>query len=146
MRDGRVGRSPPPRHVALNSRVQGRTYPAMAFSLEADRVAAFAASIRHPGEDVPPTFVTAPELAAGLDNALADPELGLDLSRVLHTEQEYEWGRPLAIGETLTAEATIEEIRIKGGLGIVKIRTDLRDEARRMVVVATSTLVVREGS
>lgn len=130
--------------MALNAALQGRTYPALAFPLEADRVAAFAASVGHPGEDVPPTFVTAPELVAGLDNALADPELGLDLSRVLHAEQEYEWGRPLAIGETLTAEATIEEIRIRGGFGILKIRTDLRDEGRRTVVVATSTLVVRE--
>jgi acyl dehydratase len=106
-------------------------------------VALFASVIGHEGDDVPPTFATAPELAAGLRNVLADDELGLDLSRVLHAEQEYEWGRPLTIGETLIAETTIADIRTKGAMSFVTLRTDLRDEARRTVVVATSTLLVR---
>lgn len=132
--------------MPLNAGLVGKAYPAVAFPLEAERVSAFAAVIGHPGDDVPPTFVTAPEIAAGLQNVLDDPDLGLDLSRVLHAEQEYEWGRPLTIGETLTAEATIADVRSKGGLGFLTLRTELRDEARRVVVVATSTLVVREGT
>jgi hypothetical protein len=129
--------------VALNAELVGKTYPAVAFALEADRVVAFANAIGHEGDDVPPTFVTAPELAAGLHNLLEDEDLGLDLSEVLHAEQEYEWGRPLTIGETLTAETTIADIRTKGETSFLTLRTDLRDEARRTVVVATSTLVVR---
>jgi hypothetical protein len=129
--------------VAVNADLVGKTYPTIAFPLEADRVLAFSEVIGHEGDGVPPTFVTVPELAAGLQNVLADDELGLDLSRVLHAEQEYEWGRPLTIGETLTAETTIADIRTKGETSFVTLRTDLRDEARRTVVVATSTLVVR---
>jgi N-terminal half of MaoC dehydratase len=129
--------------VSLNAQLVGKTYPPIAFLLEAERVTLFASVIGHEGDGVPPTFATAPELAAGLRNVLADDELGLDLSRVLHAEQEYEWARPLTIGETLTAETTIADIRTKGAMSFVVLRTDLRDEARRPVVVATSTLLVR---
>ena len=132
--------------MSLNAELVGKTYPTVAFPLDAERVAAFAKVVGHEGDDVPPTFVTVPEVAAGLANILADDELGLDLSRVLHAEQEYEWGRPLTIGETLTAETTIADIRTKGTTSFVTLRTDLRDEARRMVVVATSTLVLRGGA
>ena len=76
--------------MTLNASLVGKTYPPLAFALVADRVARFAEAVGHPGAGVPPTFATVPELAAGLQNVLADPELGLDLSRVLHGEQEYE--------------------------------------------------------
>lgn len=141
-----MGRSSCLGDVALNTALAGKTYPAVTFTLEAERVAAFATAVGHPDEDVPPTFVSAPEVAAGLANVLADPELGLDLSRVLHGEQDYEWGRPLTIGETVIAEATIEEIRSKAGLELVRLRTEIRDEGGRTVVVGRSTLIVRSGA
>jgi len=129
--------------VPLNAQLVGKIYPTIAFPLEAERVAKFAEVIGHEGDDVPPTFATVPELAAGLLNVLADDELGLDLSRVLHAEQQYEWRRPLTVGETLAAETTITHIRTKGAMSFVTLRTDLRDEALRTVVLATSTLLVR---
>jgi acyl dehydratase len=94
---------------------------------------------------VPPTFATAPEHAAGLTNVIADAELGLDLSKVLHGEQEYEWIRPMRFGESLTAETVIESIRGRGAMRFVTLRTLLRDEAGETVVVGRSTLIVREG-
>lgn len=129
--------------MTLNASLVGKTYPSLAFSLVAHRVASFATAVGHPGRGVPPTFATVPELAAGLANVLADGDLGLDLSRVLHAEQEYEWARALVIGETLTAEATIGEIRSRGGLEFFTLRTELRDEAGKLVVVARSKLLVR---
>lgn len=129
--------------MTLNATLMGKTYPPLAFALVAERVAGFAAAVGHPGTGVPPTFATVPELAAGLANVLADPELGLDLSRVLHGEQEYDWVRPLAIGETLTAQASIEEIRSRGGLEFLTLRTQLLDEGGQVVVLARSRLIVR---
>jgi len=129
--------------MTLNASLVGKTYPPLAFSLVADRVARFATVVGHPGTGVPPTLATVPELAAGLANVLADRDLGLDLSRVLHGEQEYEWGRPLEVGETVTAEATIEQIRSRGGLEFLTLRTELRDDAGTLVVLARSKLLVR---
>jgi hypothetical protein len=132
--------------MPLNSAVAGKRYPPVEFLLDAERVRAFATAIGHPADDVPPTMVTVPEIAAGLVNVLADAELGLDLARVLHGEQEYEWGHPFTVGERVVAEATIEDIRSKGGLEILRLRTDLRDEAGRIVVVGRSTLIVRASA
>jgi acyl dehydratase len=127
----------------VNLALVGRAYPPVVFPVDAMRVRAFAEAVGHPGEGVPPTFVTAPELASGLTYALEDAELGLDLSRILHGEQEYEWRRAIAVGETVTAVTTIEEIRAKRGIGFVTLRTDLRDEGGEVVVVARSRLIVR---
>lgn len=130
--------------MTLNDSLQGKAYPPVAFELDAARVDAFAAAVAHAGAGVPPTFATAPEFAAGMMNLIADAELGFDLSKVLHGEQEYEWGRPMRVGETLTAETVIESIRGRGGMRFLTLRTHLRDEAGDTVVVAVSTLIVRE--
>jgi acyl dehydratase len=69
----------------------------------------------------------------------------LDLAKVLHGEQEYEWARPMRVGETLTAETVIESIRGRPSMRFLVLRTLLRDEAGETVVAARSTLIVREG-
>ncbi len=129
--------------MALNPELVGKVYPRETFRLDPDRVGAFARVVGHPGEGVPPTLVTAPELAAGLANVAGDPELGLDYSRVLHAEQEYEWHRPLTMGETISAEATIEDVRAKGGLEFLDLRTVIRDATGATVALGRSTMIVR---
>jgi len=128
--------------MQLNSTLVGKTYPAQAFSLDAARVAAFAVAVGHDRSGVPPTFVTVAEFVM-LGAVIEDPELGLDYARVVHGDQEYEWERELRIGETLSAETTIDDIRAKGALEMLTIRTELRDEAARLVVVSRNTLIVR---
>jgi hypothetical protein len=129
--------------VALTPDLVGKTYPAVRFTLEADHVHAFAEAVGHRGPGVPPTIVTVPEIRVGLANVVSDPELGIDLSRVLHGEQEYGWTRPPVPGETLTAEAAIESVRRKGAMGFLTLRTELRDEAGELVASGHCTLIVR---
>jgi acyl dehydratase len=129
--------------VALNHDLEGKTYPPVRFRLEEARVRAFADAVGHRGPGVPPTMVTVPEIEAGLSNVVSDPDLGVDLARVLHGEQEYVWARPTALDEVLTAESTIESIRGKGGMQFLTLRTELRDETGRLVVSGRSTLIVR---
>jgi hypothetical protein len=130
--------------VALSTDVEGSTYPPVRFEVEGSRVRAFANAVGYRGPGVPPTIVTVPEIAAGLDHVVSDPRLGIDLSRVLHGEQEYRWSRPVVAGETLTASATIESVRHKGGMRFVVLSTDVRDEAGELVASGRSTLIVRD--
>jgi hypothetical protein len=132
--------------MPLNAALVGKVYPAIAFPLVVERIAAFAAAVGHPGGGVPPTFATVPELATGLTNVLADPDLGLELSRVLHGEQEYVWARAFRPGEIVTAESAIEEIRARAGIEFLTIRTELRDEAGTVLVEARSRLIVRSDA
>ena len=132
--------------MALNAALEGKTYPAVRVTLDRERVRAFAHAVGHRGPGVPPTILTVPELAAGLSHVVSDPELGIDLARILHGEQAYEWSRPLVVGETLVAEASIESIRGRGGLQFLTLRTDVRDEGGESVALARSTLLIRGGA
>ncbi|MDP9295181.1 MAG: MaoC family dehydratase N-terminal domain-containing protein [Actinomycetota bacterium] len=103
---------------------------------------AFARAIGADGSEVPPTFATAPEIEA-LAQVLEDPELDLDFTRVVHTEESYEWVRPIRIGEELTARPAIESIRSKAGSEILVVATEIRDQRDAAVVHARCTLVAR---
>jgi len=135
-------------HVAVNDRaVVGRRYPDVRFVVDAQRVRAFADAIGHPdAASVPPTLVTAPEIEAGLAHVLADPELGIALTRVLHGDQQYEWFRSLTVGETVTASATIEDVRGRLGLEFLVLRTEVRDADGELVCVGRTTLIVRDAA
>lgn len=129
--------------MTLNHDLEGKVYPTVRLTLEGARVRAFAHAVgqRRPG--VPPTIVTAPEIEAGLRNVVADPELGVALSRVLHAEQEYVWSRAAVVGETLTAETVIESIRSRGAMQFLTLRTEIRGDAADLVASGRSTLIVR---
>jgi acyl dehydratase len=62
---------------------------------------------------------------------------------VLHVEQEYRWSRALVVGEALTASATIESVRDKGGMRFLVLGTEVRDEAGELVATGRCTLIVR---
>lgn len=129
----------------MNADLVGKEYPSIAFVVDTDRVRAFANAIGAPAPEeagVPPTFATAVEFA-GFPAATDDPELGLDFSRVVHSEQVYEWHRPMEIGETLTATLRLASIREKGGLGFLVIETDIQDVDGATVVTGFATLVER---
>jgi acyl dehydratase len=74
---------------------------------------------------------------------LGDPDLGVDLTRVLHGEQRYTWHRPFIVGETLHAVATIEDIRGRPALEFLTLRTEIRDTSSALVCEARSTLLHR---
>jgi hypothetical protein len=129
--------------VALNASLEGKTYPAVRVTIDEEGVRAFARAVDQRGPGVPPTILTVPELEAGLNNVVSDPELGVDLARVLHGEQAYEWLRPVTRGEALVTQASIESIRGRGALQFLTLRTEVRDERGDRVALARSTLLIR---
>jgi hypothetical protein len=141
VRDGPVAERVP--HVVMNTALEGKTYEAVTLNVDAGFVARFAQAVGDDGSFVPPTIVTAPEIVAGLDHLVADEDLGLDFSRLVHGDQEYEWLRPIQVGDVLVVESTIESIRFKGGHEFLTLRTEMRDAAGGMVVVARTGLIVR---
>lgn len=125
----------------MNAEVAGKVYPDAPFTVDPGRVAAFRAVFDEPS-GVPPTFVTAAEFTV-IPEIVGDPELGLDFSRVLHGNQEYEFLRPLEEGETLVIRSRIESIREMGGNGFLVLVTDLVEPDGKAVCTARSTLIER---
>ncbi len=144
--------------MPLNQSLKGKEYEWVEFVVERDHILRFADAIgedgpifreaeaaRAAGYDeqlAPPTFVTTMQIMTS-GQAVLDPDLGLDYSRVVHGEQEYEWVRPVRAGETLSAVPRIADIYAKGPNEYLVIESEIRDESGATVVLARSTLLSR---
>ncbi len=90
----------------------------------------------------PPTFVFAITFKAA-GQVVADPQLGLDYSRVVHGDQKFAYNRPVRAGDRLTVTSTIETIRTMAGNDILDIRGEVHDQDGAHVVTAWTKLVAR---
>ncbi|HZB48956.1 MAG TPA: MaoC family dehydratase N-terminal domain-containing protein [Mycobacteriales bacterium] len=101
-----------------------------------------ARALGHPDVIAPPTFAIVLSMRAGVQ-VVADPELGLDYSRVVHGEQRFVHTRPVRAGDRLTVVVTVENIRSAGGNDILTTRGDVATVDGEPVLTAYSTLVAR---
>jgi acyl dehydratase len=144
--------------MPLNHDLKGKRYQPVEFVVDRDQVIRFcdaigednplfrdAAAAKEAGYDeqlAPPTFVTTVQIQTS-GQAVVDPELGLDYSRVVHGEQSYEYGRPALVGESLTAFPRIADIYSKGPNEYLVLETEVRDRGGRTVVTGRSVLLSR---
>jgi N-terminal half of MaoC dehydratase len=128
--------------LAVNTAIEGKVYPEARFEVEAEHVADFAASIWQSVSGVPPTFLTVAEFGV-FGPIMDDPELDLDFPRVVHSDQEYVWHRPLVVGETLIVGSRIASIRERGGHGFLTIEVSLSSEDGEPVATTLATLLER---
>jgi acyl dehydratase len=125
----------------VNQAAEGKVYEPVAFDLNEARVRAFNDLFGGPN-GVPPTFLTTAEFTV-LPEVVGDPELALDFRKVVHGSQEYEFRRPLRLGETLTIQARIASIRQKGGNGFLTIEMEMTDVDGETAAVTRSTMIER---
>ncbi|WP_449278179.1 FAS1-like dehydratase domain-containing protein [Leucobacter sp. GX24907] len=143
----------------VNPEIQGRVYPSTApYLVGREKVREFAravlssspvhidvAAAREAGyADVvaPPTFPVVVQEAT-LAQLLADPDAGVDFSRVVHGDQRFTYSRPVVAGDELTATLTIAAVKQLGGHSMVTASSEIVDADGEHVVTAISTLVVR---
>ena len=142
----------------MNQSLKGKEYQQVSFTVDRDRVLQFADAIGednpvfrdaeaaralgYPGKIAPPTFATVMQIMTS-GQAVVDPELGLNYALVVHGEQEYEWQRPLLVGETLRATPRIADIYSRGPNEFLVIEAEIEDEAGNAVGLSRSTLLSR---
>jgi acyl dehydratase len=90
----------------------------------------------------PPTFAVVVQEAT-LQQLLAEPDAGIDFSRVVHGEQRFSYTRPIVAGDELTATLAVTSIKTLGGNAMLTAESTIVDATGAHVVTATSTLVVR---
>lgn len=105
-----------------------------------DRAAAKAAG--HPDVIAPPTFPVILGMA-GSAQAIADPELGVDFSRVVHGDQSFHYTRALHAGDVLSSVTRITGIKALGGNELLTLETVATADDGEHVVTASMMLVVR---
>ena len=143
----------------MNLELQGRDFaPTAPYLVGREKVREFARAVfatnpinldpeaaRAAGYDdvvAPPTFaVVVQELT--LAQLLADPESGIDFSRVVHGDQRFTSTRPIVAGDLLTATLTVASVKTLGPHSMVTAESAITDASGDHVVTAVSTLVVR---
>jgi acyl dehydratase len=145
--------------MALDAGLVGRSYPPSAvYEVGRAKIAEFAAALGetdprhtdadaaraagHPDVVAPPTFAIVVTLGAA-DVVLADPDVALDYSRVVHGEQRFTHHRPIRAGDRLVTTTTIDAVRSVGGNDLLTTRVDVATEDGEPVCTATSMLVAR---
>ena len=144
--------------MPLNEALKGKEYQEVSLTVERDRVRQFADAIGevnpvfrdaqaaralgYTDQLAPPTFVTTMQIMTS-GQVVLDQALGLDYSRVVHGEQEYEWRRPVVVGDVLRATPHIADIYAKGPNEYLVIEADIKDASGDTVVLARTTLLSR---
>ena len=90
----------------------------------------------------PPTFAVVVQEST-LAQLLAEPDAGIDFTRVVHGDQRFSYTRPIVAGDELTATLTVASVKSLGGHSMVTAESTIVDANGAHVVTATSTLVVR---
>lgn len=144
--------------MPLNQALEGKEYEEVTFTVDGDRVLQFAEAIGedapvfrdpdaartagHDGQVAPPTFVTVMQIMTS-GQVVLDQELGLNYMLVVHGEQEYEWHRPVRVGDTLRAVPRIARIYARGPNEFLVIEAVIRDDRGETVAVSRTTLLSR---
>jgi len=138
-----VGRAFAPVSRYLVGREKVREFARAVFAtspLNYDPVAASAAG--YADVVAPPTFAVVLQEAT-LAQLLAEPDAGIDFSRVVHGEQRFSYTRPIVAGDELTATLSVTSVKTLGGNAMVTAESVIVDPQGEHVVTAISTLVVR---
>jgi len=148
--------------TAINKSLIGKEYPPYAVTVERGKIKEFARAIGDANPlylddrvgaasewgDViaPPTFaITFRDETA--DSAAFLRELGTDISRLLHGEQEFEIFRPLQPGQTYLCRAKVVDIYEKtgrsGSMAFVVRETTIADHSNEIVATMRGVTVIR---
>jgi acyl dehydratase len=141
-----VGRVFPPTSPYLVGREKVREFARAVFAdAPVHNDPAAAQSLGYADVVAPPTFAMVVQDLT-LQQLLAEPDSGIELSRLIHAEQRFRYTRPIVAGDELTAVLTVGGIRTLGGNAMVTSDAEITDAAGQHVVTATSVLLVGEGA
>jgi hypothetical protein len=100
------------------------------------------------GDDAPTPVVAPPSYAAvfaiqPFATACADPRLALNVLRLVHGEQSFEFLEPVRSGDVLYTEGEITRLQERGSIDFLEVTTETRAQHGRVVVRGVWTAIVR---
>jgi hypothetical protein len=124
--------------------VAGRTYPAVTFEIDPERVAAFARAIgADPAGGVPPTFAAVYSLGVTAPQLFGDPDAAIDFAKLLHAEQEFEWSRHPEAGEKVESHGRIASDIKRRGIRFVSFETETKGAGGDEICRSRALFVIR---
>jgi hypothetical protein len=134
--------------VPVDTRFIGFRLPPFTVNVTSERTDAFTRAIGLPsgthGGAAPPTYMKVVEGDGNSSRAIVTA-LQIDLRRLLHAEQEFEYHRAIWPGDVLRVERTVSDISTRkgGAVTLVVIDSAIYDNAHQCVGTSRQTLLVR---
>jgi len=148
--------------MSISTDLQGRSYPAgEPYLVGREKIREFASAVKaaNPAHFdlararelgysdlvAPPTFAII--IAQRADALLvADPEAGIDFSRVVHADQRFTHHRPIVAGDELVAALHVESVRAMGDGAPITTRAEIATvDGEQVATTVSSILVPGEG-
>lgn len=135
--------------MAINTGAVGRTYPSSTYLVTAEAIRAYAAATNEDNpaftgaEPVaPPAFPVVPG-ASILAAALFDPELGVNLARLVHGEEDHRLHALIRPGDQLAVAGSLEAVDIKESGETFTVYTSLTNQDGVLAAELRSMMFVR---
>ena len=137
---------------------KGKTYPPFTYEVGLEKIREYANAVGetervHHDRDAakgagfrdvvaPPMFAVVYS-AGAVAPGILDPELGINLMRMLHGSQEFVWGEPVVAGDRIETTAELKDLYEKDGKQFFVFESVSRNQDGQEVVRATWTNIVR---
>src|SRR5579864_191128 len=135
--------------MPINPELVGRTYPASTYEVTAEAIRAYAAATNEDnpafaGDEpvAPPAFAVVPSSGV-LAAVLFDPELGVNLARLVHGEEDHVLHAPIRPGDTLTIAGSLESSEVKESGETFTVYTSLTNQDGVLAAEVRSLMFVR---
>lgn len=93
------------------------------------------------GEAIPPTFPTVIDFWGG--GSSSSDVLNLNMKKVLHGEQEYEYLGEIKQGDEISVSGEIEKAYTKAKMNFFVVRKDFVNQRGETVLISRSTVIER---
>lgn len=146
--------------MAVDATKKGKSYPPFEYEVGREKIREYANAV---GESSPVHHDREAARAAGFRDVVAppmfavvystgsvapgvlDPELGINLARMLHGSQEFVWGEPVCAGDTISTSTTLKDLYERGGMEFYVFESVSTNQDGRETVRGTWTNIVRGG-
>jgi acyl dehydratase len=142
----------------MNEGAKGKEYPPFTYEVGLEKIREYANAVgetepvhhdRDAAHDSGFRDVVAPPMFAVVYSAgavapgILDPEVGINLMRMLHGSQEFAWGEPVCAGDAITTTATLQDLYEKDDREYYVFESVSRNQNGQEVVRGTWTNIVR---
>ncbi|MCM3636882.1 MaoC family dehydratase N-terminal domain-containing protein [Sporosarcina luteola] len=127
--------------------IKNTKFDAFTYTIEKGKIKEFAIALGYNsksylnGNAVPPTFPTVVEFWGG--QISISKVLGLNLSKVLHGEQSYEYVGVIKVGDEITVHTEVEEVFTKAKMNLIVLKKKFMNQHGELVLISRSTIIER---
>ena len=144
--------------MAVDARALGRTFEPHSYVVARAKIREYALAVGetnplyldpeaariagHADLVAPPMFAVV-YCAAAIEEALLDPEVGLDFEMLVHGGQEFEWGFLVLAGDEITTQVTVAKIYERLAMAFYVFESCSRNQRGEEVCRGRWTQIVR---